>query len=367
VDCLDSLLDRHTDSDTSERFVRELARHTCYPPSTLKDGDCKPDSPCLSEDKISQLSRDDLEQIASAVVNHEMYLSRKLVWEKTRNDKGESVCTSKYAETDHPRGNDENIVDYLYRLWLLYREKREKEHKRVIASLMPHSHLSSYVADSIRATLCLGDSLRRTMEETTWHDDIAAAMRRTRLLSEELARVSRPPDSVTREFTRMRALSEGLTSSYRSIQEVVTAMQQERRSWTEWGRSSRLLDDVAKGIAHIRALSESMTTPCLAMREAMRSQSAVFEGLSARVAMLNVADFGIPRFAEAALAWNVTLTGLSNRMNEIGLSAKRGMLSARLFEVPNAYTAFVQHTTERLTTNLSADIAASTAFHKFQD
>jgi hypothetical protein len=143
-----------------------------------------------------------------------------------------------------------------------------------------------------------------------------------------------------------------------AIAEIAKAMQREYRLFAELARPPRLLDDVTRQIAQMRALSESITAPYRAIQEMMRSQSAVFEGLSARVAALDAIKFSIPQFAQTTLAWNVASIGLANRMNDIGLLAQREMLSARLFEAPSAYTAFVQHTTERLAADPAPDIAA---------
>lgn len=143
-----------------------------------------------------------------------------------------------------------------------------------------------------------------------------------------------------------------------AVSQMMTAMQREYRLFAELASPPRFLDDVTKQIAQMRALSESITAPYRAIQEMMRSQSAVFEGLSARVAALDAIKFSVPQFAQTTLAWNVASIGLANRMNDIGLLAQREMLSARLFEAPSAYTAFVRHTMERLTADPAPDIAA---------
>ena len=143
-----------------------------------------------------------------------------------------------------------------------------------------------------------------------------------------------------------------------AVSQMMTAMQREHRLFAELARPPRFLDDVTKQIAQMRALSASITAPYRAIQEIIRSQSAVFEGLSAQVAALNAIKFNIPQFSQATLAWNVASIGLANRMNDIGLLARREMLSVRLFEAPSAYTAFVRHTTERLAADPAPDIAA---------
>jgi hypothetical protein len=143
-----------------------------------------------------------------------------------------------------------------------------------------------------------------------------------------------------------------------AVSQMMTAMQRERRLFAELARPPRFLDDVTKEIAQMRALSTCITAPYRAIQEIIRSQSDVFERLSAQVAAFNAIKFSIPQFSQAMLAWNVASIGLANRMNDIGLLARREMLSARLFEAPIAYTAFVRHTTERLAADPAPDIAA---------
>jgi len=143
-----------------------------------------------------------------------------------------------------------------------------------------------------------------------------------------------------------------------AVSQMMIAMQREHRLFAELARPPRFLDDVTKEIAQMRALSASITAPYHAIKEIIRSQSAVFESLSAQVAAFNAIKFSIPQFSQATLAWNVASIGLANRMNDIGLLARRELLSARLFEAPIAYTAFVRHTTERLAADPAPDIAA---------
>jgi hypothetical protein len=139
--------------------------------------------------------------------------------------------------------------------------------------------------------------------------------------------------------------------------QMMTAMQREHRLFAENFRTPRILDDMMKQIAQMRDLSESITAPYSALKAMIRSQAAVFESLSARVAALDAIKFSIPQFSQASLAWNVASIGLANRMNDIGLLAQREMLSTRLFKIPSAFTEFVQHTTERLSAAPDPDIA----------
>jgi hypothetical protein len=139
--------------------------------------------------------------------------------------------------------------------------------------------------------------------------------------------------------------------------QMMTAMQREHRLFAENFRTPRILDDMMKQIAQMRDLSESITAPYRALKAMIRSQAAVFESLSVRVAALDAIKLSIPQFSQASVAWNVASIGLANRMNDIGLLAQREMLSTRLFKIPSAFTEFVQHTTEKLSAAPGPDIA----------
>ena len=172
----------------------------------------------------------------------------------------------------------------------------------------------------------------------------------------DLVRAIQPPPHIAAIAEIAKAMQP--PAHLTAVSQMMTAMQREHRLFAELARPPRILDDVMKQIAQMRALSESITAPYRAFQEMMRSQASVFEGLSARVAALDAIKFSIPQFSQATLAWNVASIGLANRMNDIGLLARREMLSARLFEVPSAYAEFVRHTTERLAADPVPDIAA---------
>ena len=156
----------------------------------------------------------------------------------------------------------------------------------------------------------------------------------------EIAKAMRPPAHLT------------------AVSQMMTAMQRENSLFVELARRPLLLDDITKQFAQMRKVGESIAAPYRVIQEMLRSQSAVFEGLSARVAGLETFKLSFPQFAQTTLAWNVASIGLVNRMKDIGLLDNRIMLSTRLFEAPNAYTTFVRHTTERLATDPKPEIAA---------
>ena len=81
-------------------------------------------------------------------------------------------------------------------------------------------------------------------------------------------------------------------------------------------------------------------------------------GLASRVAEMNAAKFSIPQFSQAEMAWNMASSSLTSKMLGVGLFAQRERLSARLFEVTNAYSEFVRHTTNHLAADTTPEIAA---------
>ncbi|MBU4307199.1 MAG: hypothetical protein KKB32_05125 [Acidobacteria bacterium] len=142
------------------------------------------------------------------------------------------------------------------------------------------------------------------------------------------------------------------------VSQMMTAMQREHQLFTELIRPPRFMDDIIKEMAQMQKLSARITTPYHSIQEIIRSQSAVFEKLSAQIAAFSAIKFSIPQFSQATLALNVASIGLANRMKDIGLLTQREMLSARLFEPHISYTNFVKHTVERLTANPTPHIAA---------
>lgn len=172
----------------------------------------------------------------------------------------------------------------------------------------------------------------------------------------DLVKTIQPPTyiSAIAELAKTMQLPEHITAA----SQLMVAMKREHRWFPELARSQQFIEDVTKQIAQMQALSESITAPCPTIQDIVRSQSAVFDGLSAQIASINTANFSIPQFSQATMAWNMASIGLSDRMNDIGLFAQRELLSARLFEAPIAYAEFVRHTTERLAANPAPDIAA---------
>jgi len=142
-----------------------------------------------------------------------------------------------------------------------------------------------------------------------------------------------------------------------ALYQTLSAMRRERGLFDEFVRPPESLDDVRKQNAEMRVLSESITMPYQTVREKIRSQSTVFEGLSGLVAASKVIELSIPLFSQAASIWNVASIGMANRMNETGLLIQREGLSARLFEAYSTFAEFVQHTMECLAANPAPEAA----------
>jgi len=173
---------------------------------------------------------------------------------------------------------------------------------------------------------------------------------------ERLSKAIQPP----RHFAAIAEIAKAMQppTHLTVVSQMMTAMQREQRLFAELTRPPRILTNVTKQMAQMHALSESITTPYRAIEEMMRSQAFIFEGLLARVAALDAIKFSIPQFSQATLAWEVASIGLANRLRDIGLVARREMLSARLFEFSGAYAEFVRHTIDRLAAELVPDMAA---------
>lgn len=137
-----------------------------------------------------------------------------------------------------------------------------------------------------------------------------------------------------------------------------TINQQNHRLFAQFSLATSSLDEVMKQSACMQARIFDEKFGTTAVLEIARKQSALLDSLSSRVALLDAAKFSSPYLPQASLAWEMASNSLTNRMKDIGLLAQREMLSARLFEVPNAYVNFVSHTASRLADNPTPDFAA---------
>ena len=118
------------------------------------------------------------------------------------------------------------------------------------------------------------------------------------------------------------------------------------------------VDEIMKQRAFIQTRIFDEKFGATAAFEIARQQSALLDSLSSRAALVDAAKLSTPYLPQATLAWDMASNSLTNRMKDIGLLAQKEMLSARLFEVPNAFAEFVSHTANCLAENPIPDIAA---------
>lgn len=149
---------------TPTDFVRTLCVYICFPKDSLKEEEYKPDNPVLTVEDASKLTEEELEKIAGIYIENNEYLFKKLEFKKKKNEKGETVNYGEYNEIEHPKYEDETNISYLYRLSILEREKHKKQLEDMFKSVSGLGSFSSKLADSIKNTLTMGDSLSKAME-----------------------------------------------------------------------------------------------------------------------------------------------------------------------------------------------------------
>lgn len=160
----------HKNLDSSQEdcipvdFIRNLCVYVCYPKDNLKEEKYKPDKPILTNEDVSELTEDELEKIAGIYIDNNEYLFKKLEFKKKKNEKGEIVNYGEYNEIEHPRNEEETNISYLYRLSILEIEKHKKQMEDMFKSVSGMGSFSSNLADSIKNTLTMGDSLSKAME-----------------------------------------------------------------------------------------------------------------------------------------------------------------------------------------------------------
>ena len=182
------------------------------------------------------------------------------------------------------------------------------------------------------------------------------AIEETTKAAQSLTTQSTLSDTITamRQHERLTVLS--------NVSETIAAMKQrENQLFSQFTQAEYYLENLAKQRVQASTFIDQLREDTFgnkAVHELMLKQSAVFDRLSPRVALMEAAKFSIPQFSQATMAWNIASSSLTSRMLDVGLMAQRERLSARLFEVPKAYAEFVRHTTDRLAANPSPEIAA---------
>ncbi|NTU49830.1 MAG: hypothetical protein HGA87_02885 [Desulfobulbaceae bacterium] len=135
-DMLMSELGDSIDICGSEKYVRLLVMYTCYPEVSLRNGKYKPDDVVLSISDIQILSQDELEVISGKIIEHYSYLYKRSERRERIDDKGGAVIFFEYTDIEYPKENEENDVDYLYRISLIYMRREKEHHNNMIKELM---------------------------------------------------------------------------------------------------------------------------------------------------------------------------------------------------------------------------------------
>jgi hypothetical protein len=201
------------------------------------------------------------------------------------------------------------------------------------------------------------DSLRWHLQEITRCDEMLKSIQQEQRRPEESCDLSWLSRTIKNEIAQMKALSESMAFPYQAIKDAMMIdVQQARRQLAELN-GSLVLDTIKKELANMRTLGESIAAPCRAIQDVIRSEWAVYDEMAVKISKLESLDFSIPEFAQAKSAWDMASMKLARRMSDIGLAAQRQMLSARLFDIPTVYTAFLKHTTECLASNPAPDVA----------
>jgi hypothetical protein len=146
-------------------FVRKFARQTCFKRESLRDGKYRPAMPSLSADDAASLTDVDLERIANAYVAKNESLFKKQVSKKSVDATGKEMVFFEYGEVEHPRKEQETASQYLQRLFVLQNEKLSRWMDSAFGlSLTGLGNFSQSLGDSMKSSLLLGESLRRSWE-----------------------------------------------------------------------------------------------------------------------------------------------------------------------------------------------------------
>lgn len=146
-------------------FVRKLARYVCFTKSSLRDEKYKPEKPVLSPQDIALLTEVDIEAIARLYVESHPSMFRKKDFSSRIGDSGEKSISFEEGEIEIPKQEGEKFSAYLLRLFVQQDERIKQELKGVVSSMSSAlAGFSNSLSSSIKNTLSLGDSLKKTME-----------------------------------------------------------------------------------------------------------------------------------------------------------------------------------------------------------
>lgn len=145
-----------------------------------------------------------------------------------------------------------------------------------------------------------------------------------------------------------RAFNETQTPHHRILAQMANVMQRDQRLCADLTSPLAGCEELTRQLSKINSTMDMITAPCRAVQEAMRSQSTAMQSLTSKVTSTAARQLSVAQFSQPALAWSIASSGLTNRMQEIGLLVQRQSLAARLLETPRVYASFMERTTDRL-------------------
>lgn len=159
-------LDKPIEECEPDKFIRKFTRYICFPKTYIKEDRNKPAKPLLSDDDILSLTDDDLEAIAKVYIENNEYLFKKEIVKEDKKPDQVTVVSFEYGEIEYPKKENENYIQYLFRLYITHLQKMSKGISETISSIMPDiKSFSSALTDGIKNTLLWGNSLSKTMEQ----------------------------------------------------------------------------------------------------------------------------------------------------------------------------------------------------------
>jgi len=146
---------------------------------------------------------------------------------------------------------------------------------------------------------------------------------------------------------------------FRIAKDLAAAMQKHEAMFAQIHCVPKVMEDISRRIAASQAFMDNAVLPAGTVAELLHAQASVFERLTTRVNKVDALTLTIPQISRLAFAWESTASSLTNRMQEIGLFSQRATLAHRLFAANDAYSEFVQRTSELLDNAASDTIAAA--------
>jgi len=146
--------------DLAQRLIPYIAHRT----DALGEEEGKPDAPSLTMEEVNSLSPDEIESILDLFIKDQEHLYRKLESNPSKNEEGKQVLSMTYGEIEHPRKEGESNVDYLHRLYVLEREELKRQMEKMLGPSLRAAHFSAGLAESIKKTLLMGDSMSKALE-----------------------------------------------------------------------------------------------------------------------------------------------------------------------------------------------------------